>query len=433
VTLRVTPAEIVERAEAGAAPGLLAKAPTWTRIRLGDVARVVNGFPYPSRGFNLDGVGMPLIRIRDIDATRPSTWYAGDWEKIHLVHRGDILVGMDGDFRVATWKSNDALLNQRVCRIDVDEGRYSSKFLRLVLPGYLDAIWEATSSTTVKHLSSRSIADIPLPAPPLHAQWRIVEMLEDLLSRLEAASALRHASVTRLTALRRSSLAAVIDARERPRVPLAKLVSRIEAGRSFGGAAPPASPDEWGIVKVSAMTWGTFRADQNKAVPADKVDARYEIKSGDLLVSRANTTDYVGASVLVDAVRPRLLLSDKSLRLIPRDGVDPRWLQVALSTPAARSQISARATGTKESMRNISQGSLLSIAVPEVAGAQQAADIADLAGRFEAIDRLISSVDALDRRSTALRRGLLSAAFSGQLTGRASDVDRIEELAEVGA
>src|SRR5262249_367174 len=139
---------------------------------------------------------------------------------------------------------------------------------------------------------------------------------------------------------------------------LGDLVSRIEAGRSFGGPGRRADAEEWGVIKVSAMTWGEFRADENKAVSADAVDPRWEIKPGDLLVSRANTTEYVGAPVLVRETRWRLLLSDKSLRLVLDGDVNKEWLLYALSAPQTRRQISAAATGTSDSMRNISQAKL---------------------------------------------------------------------------
>jgi len=225
---------------------------------------------------------------------------------------------------------------------------------------------EARITTNIAHLSAARLRPIEFPVPPLVEQRRIVDVLEDHFSRLDAASVTLRQAERRLRALRRSALHSVISRRDRRMVPLRLLVERIETGRSFGGAAPPAIASEWGIIKVSAMTWGEFRPHENKAVPAVAVDPRNEIRSGDLLVSRANTSNYVGASVLVGSVRPRLLLSDKSLRLVPRDGVDRRWLMFALSSPGARGQISAKATGTKDSMRNISQAGLLTVEVPDV-------------------------------------------------------------------
>jgi type I restriction enzyme S subunit len=148
-------------------------------------------------------------------------------------------------------------------------------------------------------------------------------------------------------------------------VRLEQLLYEIEAGKSFECVPRPAQPDEWGIIKVSAMSWGAFDENENKTVPATRaIDPRYEIRSGDILLSRANTYELVGASVLVNQCRPRLLLSDKSMRLLYNSQVDKLWLKTMLSSPWARGQLSRKSTGTKEGMRNVSQENVLDVVVP---------------------------------------------------------------------
>ena len=68
--------------------------------------------------------------------------------------------------------------------------------------------------------------------------------------------------------------------------------------------------------------------------------------------------------MLVGKTRPRLLLSDKSLRLIPHEGVDRTWLSYTLRSPLVRRQYSVEATGTSDSMRNLSQDKILSVTLP---------------------------------------------------------------------
>lgn len=179
------------------------------------------------------------------------------------------------------------------------------------------------------------------------------------------------------------------------------------------------------------MTWGKFRGSENKAVPAVKVDPRYEIREGDLLVSRANTTAYVGASVLVGPVRPRLLLSDKSLRIVPKSGVNREWLWRVLSSPVARTYFSAVATGTKDSMRNISQHALLQVQVPTCPFEVQSSVVAKSVAFESAVHRLEVDISSTLLRGERLRRSLLAAAFSGELTGQPSDMNRAEVLAGV--
>lgn len=184
-----------------------------------------------------------------------------------------------------------------------------------------------------------------------------------------------------------------------PVVALGDLIEDITAGKSFGPSDAPAVEGQWGIIKVSAMTWGKFKPEENKAVPAELADARFEIREGDLLVSRANTADYVGASVLVRSVRPKLLLSDKSLRLNLKPGVCSEWLWYMLQAPSVRSQIRELATGTKDSMRNISQAALRAIQIPEPPLDEQRR-IVDL------LEDHLSRLDAAEDYATAARRRL---------------------------
>jgi len=137
----------------------------------------------------------------------------------------------------------------------------------------------------------------------------------------------------------------------------------IQAGKSFQTAEVLAGPDELGVLKVSAVTWSDFRPEEAKALtdayePADS----HRVRNGDFLISRANTKEFVGAVVLVDRDYPFRLLSDKTLRLVVDESrVCKEFLLFALRTSKARDHIEHFATGTSDSMRNISQGVITSI------------------------------------------------------------------------
>jgi type I restriction enzyme, S subunit len=194
------------------------------------------------------------------------------------------------------------------------------------------------------------------------------------------------------------------------------LLLRIEAGKSFRCEPRPASPSEWGIIKVSAMTWGAFREGENKAVPAGvDFNPACEIKTGDILVSRANTEEYVGAPVLVDRCRSHLLLSDKSLRLVPSDHLNSRWLYYLLSSSAVRREISRRATGTKDSMRNISQEALTSIEVQIPPLAEQDRIVAALEDHLSRVDAGSVYLNQAGQYESQLRIAIYTAAVEGRL------------------
>lgn len=190
MSLTLSPAEIVGQSNSP----LVQADPSWRRVPLGSVVTIMNGAAFKS-GFFTDSAGMPLIRIRDISSDDTTVRYAGPYDDRYVISSGELLVGMDGDFNVARWKGPDALLNQRVCCLRPADGELDVDFLTYLLPGYLQAIHDVTSSTTVKHLSSRDIAALPIPLPVMEEQRRIAAWLAEIHAR-------RSSIADRLTAAR---------------------------------------------------------------------------------------------------------------------------------------------------------------------------------------------------------------------------------------
>ncbi|GGH18149.1 restriction endonuclease type I, S subunit [Cribrihabitans marinus] len=162
------------------------KAEIWPRVPIGDFVEVLNGFPFKSGQFS-DADGAPIIRIRDVTAGHTKTYYRGEIPEGYWVREGDLVVGMDGDFNSRVWQSSAGLLNQRVCKLSPNPAVMEVQFLAQILPGYLRLINEATPSVTVKHLSSKTLKETPVPVPPLPEQRRIVAKLDRLSERSAAA------------------------------------------------------------------------------------------------------------------------------------------------------------------------------------------------------------------------------------------------------
>jgi type I restriction enzyme S subunit len=208
--------------------GLLSVHPNWCRVPLLHVASILNGFPFPSAQFSKEG-GVPLLRIRDVVSSQTETYYQGEYDPDYLVELGDLVVGMDGDFNSKVWNGPQALLNQRVCKISPEERFYRKKLLAYVLPGYLRAINSETSSVTVKHLSSFTVGEIPIPLPPLAEQDRLVAEIEKQFTRLEAAVAALKRVQANLKRYRAAVLKAACEGRL---VPTEAELARAE-GRSY--------------------------------------------------------------------------------------------------------------------------------------------------------------------------------------------------------
>lgn len=249
--------------------GLLAIAPGWARVRLGDVCSILNGFPFSSHHFGSEG-GTPLIRIRDVLRGSTETHYLGEFDTNYLVRHGDLLVGMDGDFNCAAWAGPDALLNQRVCKLVPDEARYSRRFLLLALPGYLAAINRKTSSVTVKHLSSRTVQDIPLPLPPRPLQDQLVAAIESHFSRLDTATATLERVQRNLERYRASVLKAAVEGRLVP--------TEAELAKKEGRSYEPASVLLKRILAERRRRWEEAELAKLKAKGKPPADDRWKAK-----------------------------------------------------------------------------------------------------------------------------------------------------------
>jgi len=393
--------------------------PGWAKTTLGemvqwgsggtprrDVARYYGGpIPWAIIGDLNDGVVATTAGTITDDGLRESS--------ARLVPPGTVLVAMYGSIGKLGIAGIEMATNQAIGFADPRQG-LDSRFLFWYLRAQRRDLAHAGKGATQKNISQTVLRGWPLPLPPLNEQRRIVAAIEEQLSRLDAADASLTAASQRLKPLQRHARSLAVAHGEVSA--LGDLLEGIEAGKSFRCHGRRAGRGEWGVIKVSAMTWGAFDEDENKAVISEeRVDPRWEIRDGDLLLSRANTTELVGATVLVGSTRPRLLLSDKSMRLHIPDSVDKAWLQMALSAPESRRQMSAVATGTKDSMRNISQEKVKAVRLRVPPLNEQRRIVAEIEERLGAIDALRAAIERAQRKGAALRRSVLERAFRGEL------------------
>ena len=161
---------------------------SWKVVKLGQYVKILNGYPFDSSRFtNSNENTYPLIRIRDVVRGYTETFTDEDCPDEYKIKKGEILIGMDGDFNISRWKSDFGLLNQRVCKISTASKDLDEKFLFYYLPIPLKLINDATPSVTVKHLSSTSLQELHFPLPTLDEQQRIVNRIESMFAKLDEA------------------------------------------------------------------------------------------------------------------------------------------------------------------------------------------------------------------------------------------------------
>ncbi|MEL1134730.1 restriction endonuclease subunit S [Desulfitobacterium sp. THU1] len=347
-------------------------------VRLGDVCELTNGYAFESAYFSNNGKGMPIIRIRDVVRGFTETYTTEPYKEEYVIKKGDLLIGMDGEFNIAPWNSDDALLNQRVCKIESSSRKVLNSYLLYYLPKALKAIEEATSFVTVKHLSSKKINEIEVPLPPLEVQRHIVDVLHHTGILIEK----RKAQIEKFDLLIKSQFIEMFgdpvnNQMGWPLYSIDDLTDSIETGESLNGEARPRHAGEKAVLKVSAVTYGYFKPDECKVLlNQQEIKKNVTPLKGDLLFSRANTRELVGATVIVDKDYPDLILPDKLWKLNLNKLVVTEYMKQALSAKSTREYFSDQATGTSGSMFNVSMDKLkrLKITLPPLMLQNQFAD-----------------------------------------------------------
>ena len=137
---------------------------SWNYTNIYDIANIIYGAPFASKLFNTDGLGKPIIRIRDLKEQTFVTFTTEEHSKGHLIQPGDIVVGMDGEFRPYIWGNEPAWLNQRVCIFESNRPKGKAFVLYTIKP-LLNKIEQTQVATTVIHIGKKDFDAFEIVLP----------------------------------------------------------------------------------------------------------------------------------------------------------------------------------------------------------------------------------------------------------------------------
>lgn len=126
----------------------------WQLSDIYSVANIIYGAPFSSKLFNTEGRGKPIIRIRDLKEQAFVTYTTEVHPKGRLLKPGDIVVGMDGEFRPYVWGNTEAWLNQRVCIFE-SKNINDKAFVLFAIKPLLNVIEQTQVATTVIHIGKK--------------------------------------------------------------------------------------------------------------------------------------------------------------------------------------------------------------------------------------------------------------------------------------
>ena len=218
---------------------------------------------------------------------------------------------------------------------------YIPEYLYWYLKGNKEMLESKASGTTFLELSGSKASKIEFPLSPLAEQQRIVDRVENLFEKLEAAREKAQSVVDsyedrRAAILHKAFTGELTEQwREENNVSLetwkeakwGEFLEKIQAGKNWSALGRPPEENEFGVVKVSSVTWGEFNERESKTcqIP-EQWNESTRIVKGDFLFSRANTLQLVGDCVIVREIHRKLMISDKILRFTFNNSVNSEFV-----------------------------------------------------------------------------------------------------------
>ena len=296
---------------------------------------------------------------------------------------------------------------------------------------------EVATGSTYEAVSAEDLGNLALSFPNEQSQPLIADYLDRETARIDGLIAEKERMLALLEEKRAALITRVVTRGLNPEAPLKpsghewlddipahwgvrriKFVTAwLDQGSSPIAANTPAGPDELGVLKLSAVSKGRFKREENKALRgADGEEQLFALRKGDVLITRGNTPELVADVAWVPDDEPNLLLPDLIYRLrVKEEEVLPEYLTSFLTTAAARVQIRRNARGSSGSMVKVSQGHVLDWMMPLPPLTEQR-EIMNYLRRAEVRSQSLtgevsSSLSLLSER----RAALITAAVTGQI------------------
>lgn len=340
---------------------------SWEMVELKLIGEIVTGST-PSKG-DKDNFGGEVLFItpteldKDIYVDKSKQTLTNKGAKTcRLVPSNSVMVCCIGSLGKVGITKREAATNQQINSVIVNQQIAEPLYVYFFCKTLKRTLEDMAPATTVAIVNKTRFSELKIPLPPLPIQKQIAAILEKADTLRQQCQQMQ----TELNALAQSVFLEmfgdpVTNPKGWERKKLREFVADLQGGKSIAASEEQKTTSKNRVLKISAVTWGEFRPTESKPLP-DTYEPPIEhfVRKNDLLFSRANTTELVGATSLVFDKHDNLLLPDKLWRFIWKDENQQSQIFIwqMLSTRSVRTELGKIATGSGGSMKNISKSKL---------------------------------------------------------------------------
>jgi type I restriction enzyme S subunit len=403
----------------------------WQLKQLSDFSKIVRGgSPRPIDEYiTKNANGLNWLKIGDIDKeakfvrTTEDNVIAAALSKTRVVNPGDLILSNSMSFgRPYILEIQTCIHDGWIAVSEIDKSLDRDYlYYQMMTPSSQTYFSNNAAGSGVQNLNADIIKLLPVALPSSEEQQKIADCLsslDDLITaqnqKVEALKQHKKGLMQQLfpaegETVPKLRFSEFQDKGQWEKLPLSALIKALDAGVSVNSGDRPAMVNEMGILKTSAVTDGIFDSSENKVVTdiQELNRLKEEVTANTIIISRMNTPALVGANAYIETDHKNLFLPDRLWAAKPRSGTSMRFVAFILGSVQGRAALSALATGTSGSMKNIAKASVLELQVLTPSPEEQQ----KIAECLSSLDELITTQTQQLEAYKAHKKGLMQQLF----------------------
>ncbi len=344
-------------------------------IKLGEICLITMGQSPDSATYNESGNGLPFFQGNaDFGKINPTAriWCS---EPKKIANPNDILISVRAPIGALNIADVKCCIGRGLASITVNDDKIIEKYIWYALESKVNKLISMGTGSTFKAIGKDVLCNLEIPLPSPEIQHQIATTLDKVTHTINLCNTI----LKKLDLLVKSRFVEMFgepisNSMDWERCELGACLESIDNGKSYVCDNDCRTGDNPAILKLSAVTYGIYKPDENKAmIDEDLFDESAEVKNNDLLFTRKNTPELVGMSAYVFNTPPKLMMPDLIFRLNAKASCNKIYLWQLINHDLFRPCIQNIANGSAKSMSNISKERLsrLTIPVPPLALQQQ--------------------------------------------------------------
>lgn len=162
----------------------------WCWTTIGEICDLINGKAF--KPIEWSSHGIPIVRIQNLNNEESEFNYCDfQVEDKYYFNNGQLLFAWSGtpgtSFGAHIWNRGDAVLNQYIFKVNINESYTDKKFLMHVMNwNVTEYVRKAHGTAGLAHITKNKFETSFIPFPPIAEQHRIVQRIEELFTDLDA-------------------------------------------------------------------------------------------------------------------------------------------------------------------------------------------------------------------------------------------------------